>query len=128
MAEVKVAGSVYVIESAFTREEIKTVEKYRPNLLKLFDEDKRPVFAVGVSDEAKVGQFGIQFNADSHGEDKVACVTMPLPKGTGSAKELVVEAVGTAILNLNKVEENISVALAEIEEEKAAIAESVTVL
>jgi len=128
MAKIKVAGSVYVIESEYTKEEIQTVAKYRPNLLKLFDEDKRPVFAVGFGEKAQIDTFCVQFNDETHAEKSVACLTMPLPKGAGKAEDLVVEAVGVAILRVNKVEANIATALKEIEKEKAAIRETVTVI
>lgn len=128
MAQIKVAGNIYVVESKFTKKELETVQKYRPNLLKLFDEDKRPVFAVGFGDRAEIGALGVQFNEVTRGEKPVACLTMPLPKGEGTAKDLVVEAVGVAILHLNEVEENIAVALEEIKAEKEAVAETVAVL
>lgn len=128
MAIIKVAGNVYVIESSFTKSELETVNKYRPNLLRLFDEEKRPIFAVAYGNCAEVSAFGIQFNDETRGENPVACLTMPLPKGAGAAKDIVLEAVGVAILRLNEVEENIAVALEEIKAEKAAIAESITVL
>ena len=128
MANIKVAGNVYVVESKFTKGELEAVRKYRPNLLKLFDEEKRPVFAVGYGDRAEIGALGVQFNEETRGEKAVACLTMPLPKGTGSAQDLVVEAVGVAILKLNEVEENIAKALEEIKEEKEKVAEAVTVL
>ena len=94
MAQIKVAGNIYVVESKFTKKELETVQKYRPNLLKLFDEDKRPIFVVKFGDRAEIGALGVQFNEVTRGEKPVACLTMPLPKGEGTAKDLVVEAVG----------------------------------
>ncbi len=129
MAGIKVAGNVYVVESKYTRKEIELVEKHRPNLLKLYDEKgENAIFAVGYGEAGQVRPFCVQFNAETKTDKPVACVTMPLPKGEGDAKTLVVDAVGVAILRLNEVEENIAAALEAIKAEKAAIAEAVEVL
>lgn len=128
MAQIKIAGNMYFVESKYNKEELETVAKYRPNLLKLFDEDKKPTFAVGYGNTSSISPFGVTFSEETQAEKPVACLTMPLPCGAGKAKDRVVEAVGVVILRLNEVENNIATALEEIEAEKAEVAETITIL
>lgn len=128
MATIKLAGDVYVVESAYGKKALEKVQKYRPELLTLVDEKKNPVFAVSVGNSASLNKYGIEFNAETPTDIPVACATFPIPCGGGNAKDRVVEAVGPAILNLKYVEDQIDDALAEIDEELAAIANCVEVI
>lgn len=129
MAKIKIAGNVAVIESEYDLKTLKTVEKYRPNALKLFEEEsKTPYFVVGTSDKGSMNQFGIMFGDETKTEDKVACVTVDLPSGTGDIKDIVAEAFGCAIRNLNAVEAVIDEALDSIEADKQAVVDAISVL
>lgn len=131
MAKITIAGDAYVVTSAKTLEEIETLEKYRPDALKLFnineDGRKEVVFAVGsTKGEGAITQYGASFSGVTHDEQKLATITMHLPAGTEDAVEYVAEKVGTAIINLNKVEAALDTALAEVVAEKAKVRENIT--
>ncbi len=126
MANIKIVGDVAVIESAFTLDELKTLQKYAPKSLSLFEADedgkKAEAFRVGVTaGKGSIGQFGASFASASHDERKVATITMAIPTDVEDAKEYVAEAVGLAIVKLNKIEEQIPEALAQVEADKAAV-------
>ena len=131
-ATIKVVGGVAVVESVAKLAEIKKLAKYRPDALKLFEgtgKDKECVFAVGAASQGpgSISRFGASFGTATT-EDGKATITMMIPEGTADAKKWVMEAVSTAILNLNKVEAQFSGALEETDAELEAISSNIQVL
>lgn len=131
-ATIKVVGNVAVVESAATLETIAKLAKYRPAALSLFEgsgKDKEEVFRVGVAPKGNgsIGTYGVSFGTGTNADGK-ALVTFQLPDDIDDAVEYVTEKVGTAILKLNKVEEQFAAASTEISEELAAIKENIAVL
>lgn len=136
MAKITIAGDAAVITSAAKLEDIKLLEKYSPDALCLFDENsetgrKEVSFRVGTTaGKGSVGTFGASFGSAAHDGTGLATITMGLPAGVtdANAAEKVADALGTAILKLKKVEEQIAPAVAAVAEEKAAIMEDITVV
>lgn len=128
---IKVAGSACVIESEFGLEQIRTLEKYRPNALRLFEGEgskKEAIFVVGTGrSTGSVSEYGVSFGTQESAAGK-ATVTFMIPEGTEDVRKFVEEAVGTAILNLNKVEGQFADALEEIGAELEAIRANITVM
>lgn len=132
MAKITIAGDAMVITSSQTLEAIKTLEKYRPKALCLYETGengkKEEVFKVcATAGEGSINQYGASFGSVSHDDEKLATITLPIPRGTQDAVEYAAEKVGVAIINLNKVEEQFAEALADVETEKAAVRENITV-
>lgn len=130
MAKIKVVGDVMVVESTQTLESIKTLEKYNPKALCLYEVDddgkKQVTFRVATTpSKGSINQYGAAFGSTSHDDRGVATITMALPDGVEDAKEYVAEAVGLAIVKLNKVEEQFAEALAQVESDKAAVLENI---
>lgn len=128
MAKITVVGEAVVVTSEMTLEDIKTVEKYRPNSLVLMggEDNKEPVFAVGTTKGiGEINAFGASFGCETHEEPHKACITMLLGDVRGDVKDWVADKFGLAIMNLNKVEAMIPSVLEEIAEEKAAILENI---
>ena len=130
MAKIKIVGDVCVIESTQTLESIKTLEKYNPKALFLYEEDedgkKKQVFRVcSTPGKGSIGQYGASFGSESHDGRGVATITMCLPEDIDDAKEYVADAVGLAIVRLNKVEEQFTEALAKVDADKAAVLENI---
>lgn len=129
MATIKIAGNVAVIESAVPLDTLKRIEKYRPKALQLFDDAKEPYFAVATSKgDGSVSRYGVSFGQASYGEGRNAVVTIDIPEGVEDVKAWVEDKVGTAILNLNKVEAQLDDACAEIDDELAAIRDHITIV
>lgn len=129
MANIKVAGNVAVIESAVSLDTLKRIEKYRPKALQLFDDAKEPYFAVATSKgDGSVSRYGVSFGQASFGEGRNAVVAIDIPEGVEDAKAWIEDRIGTAILNLNKVEAQLGDACAEIDVELAAIRDHITVV
>ena len=127
-AGIKVLGQTAVIISDFTRDELKEVEKYRPEALTLIDEKtKEPVFGVTVgAGEGNIGKYGATYGSGQDADGK-AIITMQIPDGV-EAKKFIEEKVGVAILTLRKIEAGLAEKLTEIKEEKAEVLGTIEVL
>lgn len=130
MAKVTITGRAVVITSAMKLEDIKTIEKYRPKelVLKGGEDGKEPIFGIGTTNGAgNINAVGASFDAETHNDDKLACITLFLDGVTGDVKEWVADRLGAAIINLNKLEEKLPAVLEEIADEKAAVMSNITV-
>ena len=130
MAKIVIAGDAIVVTSAMKLEDIKTIEKYRPKALVLMggEDGKEPIFAIGTTPGAgNINAVGASFGAETHDDSKLACITLFLTGVTGDVKEYVADRLGTALIQLNKLEEKLPAVLAEIAEEKAAVLGNITV-
>ena len=127
MAKVTIAGNSYVVTSGIAMEDLEAVKKYRPSALAITDEEtKETLFKAGIGTNS-VSDFGISFGGVSNDDAKLATATLPIPSDTEDAKEYVLDKVGLALSNLNKVEVNAKAALEEIRTERTAIAENIEV-
>lgn len=132
MAKITIAGDAIVITSSKTLEDIKTLEKYRPKALSLYDvgDDgkKEEIFRVeSGSSDGSINKYGATFSSVTHDDEKLATITMCIPHGVADAVEYAAEKIGVAIINLNKVEAQFDEALAEVAQEKATVMENITV-
>ena len=127
MAKVTIAGSSYVITSAVSLADIETVRKYRPSALTITDEEtKETLFRVGVGSNS-ISDYGIGFGGVSNDDKKLATATLSIPIDVEDAKEYVLDKAGLALVNLEKVEGEITEVLEDIRTERESIAESITV-
>ena len=130
MAQIIIAGDSMTVKSAFTLEDIKTLEKYRPKALTLYAEDgKTEVFKVGsTTGRGSINQYGASFGSASKDDAKNAIITLDIPSDTTDAKAFAEDKIGVAILHLNRLEEKFGEVLAGIAEEKTAVLSNITVL
>ena len=132
MAKITVAGQAVVVTSEMKLDDLRTIKKYRPRALTLYEgegDEKEPVFAIGVTDG--VGGFnsvGIEFGSESRDEAKKAQMTFLIPEEVKDVKAYVSDHFGASLLKLNRLEATLSGTLAEIAREKAAIEENITVI
>lgn len=132
MAKITIAGDAVVVTSAVKLEDYKKVAKYRPDALTLMggEDGKEPVFRVAIlpGGSGSIGKYGAEFASATHDEEKLASITMGFVGVDGrDIKETVADEIGAAVMSLNKLEDTIPGVLAEIDAEKAAIMENITV-
>ena len=130
MAKIVIAGQAVVITSALKLADLRKVAKYRPEALTLEggEDGKEPIFRIGATNgSGKINTYGAEFADETHDDEKLATITMIIDGFAGDVRESVAEAIGTSILNLNKIEETIPAVIAEIDAEKAAILNNITV-
>lgn len=133
MAKIVIAGSAMVVTSAAKLEDIKTLAKYAPKALRLFEKDedgkKEEVFAVCVAEGGKgsIGNYGASFDNVTHDKDGKATITMCIPGDVKDAKEYAAETIGKAVMLLNKVEAQFEAALKSVDAEKSAVRANITI-
>lgn len=131
MSKITIAGDSIVITSAKTLEEIKTLEKYKPEALVLREKDSegrmQEVFRVASSTCGIINANGACFNSATHDDKKFATITLPIPAGTPDAKEYAAETIGLAITKLDRVEEQFADAVANIKAEKDAVLAKISI-
>lgn len=123
-----VSGDGVTVKFDKTLSEIKTLEKHDPKALRLLDEDKNEVFRVAsTTGEGSINAYGATFGSESRDDAKKAILTLIMPTEARDAKAWVEEVIGTAILKLNKVEAQMTEALSQVNNDLAAVRESITV-
>lgn len=131
MARITIAGNAAVVISSMKYEDLKTIAKYRPERLTLYDADNKPVFAICIADEGERGglnRYGAMFEGESHDGEGLAVMTVPLPDGEGDARERAASCMGVPLVKLNRLEESLPEALREIQAEMADAMGCITVI
>lgn len=133
MAKITIAGDAIIITSSKSLETLKILEEYRPKALRLVDTDengkKEEIFRVETSASCgSINQYGATFASETHGEDKKATITIPIPAGIEDVTDYAAKLVGKAVILLNKVEAGIDGALAEVKAEREAVLSHITVV
>lgn len=134
MAKVQIHGQSVVITSSVKLEDLKTIEEYRPDALVLYggEDNKEEIFRVGTTTRSAgtISDFGVEFGGATHDDNKFATVTLAIDfDSTGDAlKEEIANAIGVALVNLNKVEAKLNGELEDIAEEKQKIFDSITII
>lgn len=106
MAKVNIFGDSIVITSGMKLNDVKKLKKYKPELLRLVDEDtKEEIFAISISNRASFTKFGASFTSQNN--EGNATLTLPIPTTCMTAEEkrqYVKDQFGYALLNLNLLE------------------------
>ena len=125
MAKITITGDAVVITSSKKLEDIKTLEKYKPEALTLKNDKDEVYFKVGTG-SGSINKYGISFNAESRTGDGTATLTLNLYDVTDAVK-FVSDNYGMALINLNKVEDGFDAALEEVSAQQAEILSNITI-
>lgn len=132
MAKITIAGDSIVITSNKTLEAIKTLEKYRPQILCLSEKDedgnKSEVYRIATGTKGICNGNGAVFASATHDNAQLACITMPIPEGTVNVVDYVADKYGRAITMIEKIEAKFDAANAEIEAEMTKIRQHITMV
>ena len=121
---IKVLAGTAAVEVGYTPDEIKEICRYRPDAMRLRDENGDPVFTVAkVSGKGSINGIGAEFGADKTASGKAA-IKVEIP-AEQDAKTWIEENIGVSILNLQKVEDQWQNALEQIAAEKAAVLDTI---
>ena len=131
MAKIVIAGDAVVVTSTLKMEDIKTIEKYRPNdlVLKGGEDGKEPIFRLGTTTGAgSINSVGASFGREASDGSKLATITM-IAEGQkpGNIKEWVADTLGGALVNLNALEAKLPEVLDAIAAQKATVMENISV-
>lgn len=131
MAKITVVGDAIVVTSIFSLEEIKMIEKYRPDdLILKSDDGNEPIFKIGVKTTSggTLNKYGAEFATETHDDNKKAVITMFISGDSANIKDKIVEELGQPIINLNKLEAKLPNVLREIKEEHEKILENIEIV
>lgn len=114
-ATITITGAAAVLTSAVKLDDWKRVAEFMPEELQLVDEDTEEIlFKVAVGEgPGSMNEYGVVFGSVV-GTDGKATVTVLLDPETEDKKELVRKTVGSALLDLNKIEAEVPGMLEEI--------------
>lgn len=129
MAKVIIAGNAVVINSSMKLDDLKMIAKYRPDALTLMGGEKKdePVFSIFVADgNGSINSVGAVFGEETRDDAKLATMTMVV-KPNGDVKEYVADELGSALINLSKLEETLPSVIEEIKAERASILDSIEI-
>lgn len=130
MAKINVNGSALVILSSFSFDNLKKIQKRKPEALCLVDDKGNTTFKVGVTEpgQGNISKYGISFDSASYDESHRANLTMCIPSNVENIYAFIDDVIGSSITKLNHIEEGLALALAEVEAEQQLVRDSVTVL
>lgn len=127
-----VAGNDFIVKSDLTVEQLRTVETYEPDALKLFDDKGNVTFQVAVSDSETSGmvtKYGITF-CDLPTLDGYAHATMTVNGDIGEfINDVVLTKFVAPLANLKTIEEKIlgDDILGKIAERNKAIVDNIVI-
>lgn len=131
MAKIKVVGTAVVIETTMKLEEIKKVLKYKPEALKVFDENEEIDFMVKVAEEGSAGSLNdyvAAFASTTTNADGRAQITLAMNVWEpGDLKEVIADEFGVALVKLGEIEKNFGTVVAQVTAEREAILENITI-
>lgn len=125
MANFKIVGDTFFVESSETLENITLLTKRNPEVLSLYGgkDGKEEIFRVGVTaSEGSIGTFGASFGKTTLTQPSKALISIHIPadvKDVESAKDWVEEKYGKALTYLEKIEERFEEAVSNVNKEKA---------
>lgn len=130
MAKIVIAGDAVVVTSAIKLEDLRNIKKYRPTalVLKGGEDGNEPIFAINVTNgNGDINQYGASFGAATRDDEKLATITLVAPGVEGDIKEFVADKLGSALINLNKLEETLPGVIQSIASEKAQIMDNISI-
>ena len=128
MAKVVSVGQAVVITSEVKLEDIKKIQKYRPEalVLKGGEDNKEEIFRIGIGD-GKINTYGASFGEATRDDEKLATITMTTNYNGDDIKGFIVDELGGALTNLGKLEKTLPAVLESIDKDRAAIMDGITI-
>ena len=123
MAKINVTGNAIVLTSSIKYADIEKAKKYRPDALKLKNEDGQDVFAIDIGVIPQSNEFGIVFTGKTHDDHGFATNTV-LFDTCDEGEELknkVADFYGSTLVGLNELEKVFSERVEAIDAERKTV-------
>lgn len=129
MAKITITGQAVVVTSSLALKDIEAVKKYRPDelILKGGEDGKEPIFVLDAGGDS-INKYGASFNKETRDDEKKATLTMLTTYKGDNIKEVVADELGSAIINLNKLEEKLPKVINEIKVETESVMSDISVV
>lgn len=121
MSKIKVVGDSFTVVTEVTTNELELLTTFAPEALTL-KEDGEPIFAIAKDEVASISKNGIVFTSTNR--DGFAYVTSVFPEANLSTEEkldYIKKNLGKALLLLNRLEEQVSDAVIDLNSELDAV-------
>lgn len=127
-AKAVVVGGAIVVSSIVTPDELKAIAKYRPEALKLVNDKTKDVeYLVAIGEGlGDLNGNGAIFGSHTDSEGK-ATITIGAPNEATDIRSWAIENLGSALLKLNKVEQQFASQLDSIARDRAEVEASIVV-
>lgn len=124
-ANAMIAGGAVIVTSSLKRSDIELVKKFRKNALTLFEgegKDKEPVFCIDLTENSAgyINKNGVTFGPTTSADGN-ATVTLVTDPDIEDVAEFFADKYGSAMLQLQKLEETIPAQLEEIHNEAETV-------
>lgn len=129
MANIIITGNSVSVISEIKLEDIKTVAKYRPEALNLYEgegKDKTLAFVVRAGNTPSMGAYGVAFTSETS-EGNAVVTEIFAGQSATTIKDAVAEKYGVGILNLRKLELTLPAVLEEIKSQREEIKSAIEV-
>lgn len=128
MATIKILGDVLQIKSELTAKEIERVKAFKPEALKLFDNEGNEVFGIAYPVDANWSKYGVCFcSKDEDGKVFMTTDNPVLEHGCPEKeKNEVIRKFAPVLSKLETVEAQVASAKDALEEMEASVTDSVT--
>ena len=120
-AHIEISGASAVLVSDVTLEDWKRVEKYAPEMMKIVDEEGETLIKVKTCcGGGSINEYGVCFGSYTN-EGGKATVTVLLDEEVEDKLQAVKDTMGSALIDLNNIEDEIPDVLKEIADKEAEI-------
>ena len=127
-ANIVILGAAAMLVSGVKLEDWKLLEKYAPEVLKIVDEDGEDLFRImTVSGAGSVNKYGICWGTYVSDEG-CATVTVLIDEDVEDKKAAVMDIMGSALMDLQEIEEEIPPVLTAIHEKLEKIEAHISVV
>lgn len=128
MAKINVVGDVVIITSTVKLSDIQKLEKLKPEVLALKDDNGDEIFRIASGEHGRITSFGVVFSGETRDDRKLATVTMAAPNVDGAdIREVVADLLGETLEQVAAVETQVATKLPEILRRRDALIASIEV-
>lgn len=130
MANVKVAGNAVVITSTIPFDDLKKIEKCKPEalILKGGEDGKEQLFRIGTNeDRGFYNANSMAFDGKTHDDNGFATLTLTNIKLGDDVPKAILEHLGGPLTYLNQLEKKLPDVLAEVRDAEAKILANVDI-
>ena len=129
MAKITVVGDAVIVTSSMKLEDLKTIQKYRPQalVLKGGEDGKEAIFRLGVTEGVgNINKYGAEFTGEARDGSGLATITLECTAGNNDIKNVIVDEIGYPVAILNKLEAGLPEVLSEVKAEREAVVSNIT--
>lgn len=125
--KIAIAGDAFVITSDIKKKDFDLLKKYKPEALKIVDEDGNDVFSIEYSEgNPSIAKFGVTFGGVTRNNSAKLTLTGIIPTNVADAREYVADTIGGVMANIKTIEDNVGGSATDVANARKALIDSIT--